>query len=388
MNSPRASKGPPRLHAENVSRVRFVPGKTPELHVSPDPKGTRPLWFYFRGKVRIPGGQTDADPASSSELRLDKTGKLRLVLEHYDTLAGAGEPSECNPLFRVDGQWWARLPRGTPIHTPDGRTSATWLMNAPEQDFEIALCYPYENADLKKLTEKKGGSWRRDVIGLSQGGNPIARLANSHERDPRFSSGLFLVGRERGCDMSAAWVLDGLLQRLATAKKNPFLTWAIPLADPDAARSGAWRSEPDLATQWDPHSSRPEIHAIQADLKRWKARCKPALGLSICAAELSEVSGITCTLPDPDRYKEQHQFGLKWANVLKQKLGSDFASPDFVRPAAHPKAGFTDWLAGSKNLCGLTLHIPWCRSGDTVLSPKKYRDAGRLIADGLIEKKH
>jgi hypothetical protein len=375
MNQRRLPKNRARLDAGNVSRVRFVSGNPPEIQFCPDPKGSRSLWFYFQAK-----GPDEESPA-------DPSGKLSLVLEHYETLAGAKDPSECAPLYRVGGQWWARMSPGKPEQTADGRMNATWVINQPEEDFEVALCYPYEDSDLKKLVDKKDGVWMRDMIGLSPGGRPISRLANAHEKSTRFPNGLFVVARERGCDMPAAWLLDGLLQRLASAKKNPFLTWAIPIADPDAARSGAWRSEPDLGTAWREDSPRQEVHVIAADLARWKARCQPSLALSICAAELSETGGIYCTLPDGDKHKEQHQLAQKWANVVLQKLGKDFASPEFVRSAKDAGSSFPDWLAGTSGLCGLTLHVPWVSAGDTIFSPKKFRDAGRLIADALVEKR-
>lgn len=368
-----------RFPGGNATRVRLIEGDPLQLQFTCEPKGVRPLWFHIRLKPN-----TEIKPAPDA--------KIRLVLEHYDTLAGAQQPGECCPVYRPSGQWWMRLPPGKVERTEDGRLSAVWTLNAPSEPLEVALCPPYEPVDLRQLVEKSRGAWLQERLGLSQGGRDLLRLANGYDSATRFTGGLYVMARERGADMPSAWLLDGLLQRLAGAKNNPFLTWAVPLADVDGAHSGAWHSEPDLHTGWLGISSeRHEVAMLKRDVLRWRGCCRVAsLGLSIRAAALGETSGIYCEVPDASACGEFHAQALKWAHVIQAKLGSEFAAPEFIRPV-EKKSGsgglFHDWAAQEAGICALTLCVPWASAGETVFSQKKYREAGKNVADALMEKR-
>ena len=369
-----------RFPGGNATRARVVDGDPAELHFTCDPKGGRPLWFWLRVKPSAEGHAPDA--------------KLRLVLEHYDTLAGAQQPGECCPVYRQEGQWWMRLPAGKPERAADGCVSATWTVNLPAEPLEIALCHPYEPGDLRQLVEKSRGVWERQRIGLSRGGRDLVRLANGYDAGSRFPGGLYLVARERGGDMPAAWLLDGLLQRLAGAKNNPFLTWAVPLVDADGEHSGMWHSEPDILCGWGGGAAeRHETVVLKQDVMRWRACCRPSLAISICAAPASEIGGIYCELPDQEACGELHAQALKWAHVMQTKLGAELASSEFVRSvrkdasSCSAEVRFHDWMAREVGICALTLCIPWASAGETSFSQKKYREAGRNVADALIEKR-
>lgn len=368
-----------QFYGGNSAGVQVISGSAPEVRFTPNPRGARPLWFCLRISP-APGAAAGAE-----------SGKLRLVLEHYETLAGAKHPGECCPVFKPAGQWWMRLPAGKPELAADGRAAAVWTVNPPAAPMEVALGFPYADGDLRQLLERSRGFWHADTIGLSAGGNPLVRLANEYNAGARFPGGLYLVARARGCDMPAAWVLDGMLQRFAGAKNNPFLIWAVALADPDAAQAGAWHSAPDLAGDWTDTPARPETAVLGGDIAHWRAACRPALAVNLQAAPLHEKSGIYCELPDAQRRPEWHAQALKWAHVVQHKLGPEFAAPEFARaaPAPAPGAGsFHDWLAdGPHGVCAVTLQIPWSGAGETGFSPKKYREAGRNIADALIEKR-
>ena len=74
-----------RIPGGNAAGLKIIPGDCPEIRFTPAPRGTRPLWFCFQVKPPPAAGPGN--------------GKLRLVLEHYDTLAGARDPAECCPVF-------------------------------------------------------------------------------------------------------------------------------------------------------------------------------------------------------------------------------------------------------------------------------------------------
>ena len=368
-----------RFPGGNATRVRILEGDPLQVHFTCDPKGVPPLWFQLRLKPN-----PDAAPKPDA--------KLRLVLEHYDALAGAQQPMECCPVYRPAGQWWMRLPAGKIERTEDGRCSASWVLNISAEPLDVALCPPYEPGDLRQLVEKSRGAWKQERIGLSLGWRDVWRVANGCEASAgHFTGGLYIVARERGADMPSAWLLDGLLQRLAGAKNNPFMTWAVPLADADGAHSGAWFSGPDLHTGWmTGFGGRYEAALLKQDILRWRGGCRPSLGLSIRAAAPAETGGIYCELPDGGAYGEIHAQALKWAHVIQDKLGKEFAAADFVRAADQtvPRgARFHDWMAGEAGICALTLCVPWAVAGETVFSQKKYREAGKNAADALIEKR-
>ncbi len=368
-----------RIPGGNAAGVAFITaGDTPELRFTPDPRGARPLWFCFQVKP----------PAAAAN---PESGKLRLVLEHYATLAGARDPAECCPVFKPAGQWWMRLPAGRPELAPDGRACAVWSVNAPTAPMTVALGFPYAYGDLRQLLDRSHGFWQADPVGLSAGGNQLLRLANAYNAGTRFPGALYLVARMRGNDMPAAWVLDGMLQRFAGARHNPFMVWAVPLADPDAARSGAWHSAPDAAGDWSASAARQETAVLENDIIRWRGAGRAALAINLQAAPLHEKSGIFCVLPDAQRHPEMHAQALKWAHVIQHKLGPEFAAPEFVCAGPAPAAGggwFHDRLASEPfGVCAITVHVPWSGAGEIGFSPKKYREAGRNLADALMEKR-
>lgn len=359
-----------RMAGGNACRVRFVRETLPTLYFIPDPKGGFPCWFYFRLKSK-----------DGTKITQEKES-LRLVMEHYDTLAGAHTPDECYPVYKASGQFWVRLPQGRIDRQADGRVCATWIITKPADDFELALCFPYEETDMKQLAGRGRGVWAIDSIGLSTHGREIRRFSNQYDMHG-YSSSLYCIARTNGCDMPAAWLLDGLLQRLQSVKNNPFMTWAVPLADPD----GYWYGAGLPAESFDPgHPTKQEHVVIRKDLDRWRQHGAGALILDIQAASLRETDGIYCTLPHAQRFPEWHERTLKWAHVIANKLGTAFASADFVRTTEESHR--CNGLVSIMEVPSLTLFIPWCYTGDATFSAKKYREAGKAVADALIEKRH
>lgn len=367
----------PQIPLGNAVGLQPPLPETAEVRFTPDPRGTRPLWFHFKLQLN----QT-AEPAAQSA-----DPKLRLVMAHYQTMLGAKHPAECRPVFKPPGQWWTRLPAGRLEETPDGQMNAVWVLNQPLDGMEIALNFPYTDVELQQLWERGQDFWQSDAIGFSQAARQIVRLANAYTAGKRFPGGLYLMARAHGCDMPAAWVLDGMLQRFSVSKNNPFAIWAVPLADPDAFHAGASYSAPSMQTAWNKPWNRHEIKILQQDIAAWLSVCRPVLAVNLQAAPLAEKTGIYACLPSENTHPEARAQALKWANVIKSKLGGQYAAQDFVRPEQNSD-NFQDWFAEvSGQVCALTLHIPWASSSETVFSPKKYREAGRGIADALLEKR-
>jgi hypothetical protein len=362
-----------RMQGGNAARLRFEEDNPPRLIFSADPKGGRPLWFYFRTTL------------NQEAVALSPDAKLSVILDHYETMVGTDNVRECLPVYMAKNQFWVRMSPGKVERTRDGRLRALWSVNLNADEFEFALCYPYGPNELRQLMDKLRGTWRRDGIGLSQSGREVRRVSNSYEHSTKLHSGIYLVAREHGCDMPAGWVLDGALQRLSSVKNNPFVTWAVALLDEDGAHAGATASQPDMLTGWCTDAgSRHEQEIVKQDVRLWRSACKGAFVVALKAAELRDTDGVYCEVPDEKEYPAAHAQAVKWAHVIADKLGTAYAAKSFVRSASGGR--IHDWVAASADLPALTLCVPWCAIGDTVLSPKKYRDIGKLLADALIEK--
>ncbi len=360
----------------NACRLAVTPGETPEIAFTPDPRGTPwPLWFCFRINAETP-------PAGKDQ-------KIKLVMEHFQAIQQGESPAAWMPVYKPADQWWFRMHAGKLERKPDGQVVAAWLIPAPATSMEVALCFPYGAPDTKDLLDKSKGYWRQDVIGVSRASRDLVRLANDYESGNRYAAGLYLLARERAGDTPAAWFADGLLKHLSLAKYNPFLTWAVPLLDVDGLAEAATLSWPDLARGWADAWPRTEIRAVQRDVELWQTRCRAALALDIIAAPMAEKAGCYAVAPDPATPEELQRQATKWANVIGHKLGPDYAAQDFLRPRPAPASNddFATWAACKAGVCALTLAVPFATAGATALTPKLYREAGRRVAEALLEKR-
>ena len=91
-----------------------------------------------------------------------------------------------------------------------------------------------------------------------------------------------------------------------------------------------------------------------------------------------------------DSYEENGEWSIDETSASRHEFSFD-SSPEekFANIVfnIHLRRRYTRRLAEDAGLNALTIRVPWCQAGDTALSPKKYRDAGRFIADALIEKR-
>ncbi len=355
-------------------------GSVPEISLAPDPKGgTQALWFSFRMR--------DSKPNEN------QGGKIAFTLRHLDVWGSQTEALDLLPVYRPEGQGWHRCSGGTLTTEPDGRFAVTWLLPHPAPETDVALCFPYGPAELKTLMAKSKGYWNVDEIGRSEDGLPIKRWANEYGAAEGRKSGIYLIAREHAGETPGSWVLDGLLQHMARVKRDPFLIWAIPLADPDALERGVHGRSTyplDVDRAWSQPPLRHEIAVYQQDILRWSQRCKPALGLEFHAATPFDKSGVRCVLPDAGRTPEQHRAAEKWANLIRQELGPNYAAADFKREdgprsdPAHRTA--THFFAEHAGVGALALQIPYSRIGTKVLAQRQYREMGEAIAKALMKK--
>ena len=355
-------------------------GDMPEIRFSPASHGgAQALWFCFRIRETEPGAVSST--------------KVRIILEHFGNVFGAQSPADLVPVYRPGGQGWYRTSSGTALPQPDGQTSVSWLIPYPAPGMEVALCYPYGWPDVKALLSKSKGYWKADTIGQSQGGRPLIRVANDYGASGGARHGLYLVARQHAGETPGSWVLDGLLQYLSRIRKDPFLTWALPLADADGVAHGHYGKDGfpcDLDCAWGSPPTRHEAHVYQHDIARWRERCQPLLGLDFHSPGACDTSGIHCYLPSSERAPEMHGAATKWANVIAQELGAEYAAEDFKRTVSEPPRSetptFTSYFSETLGICALTLVAPYAKIGSTTLAQKHYREAGERIALALMKR--
>lgn len=368
----------PYGNARSVSVHRD--GDKPEVVFAADPKGgCEALWFCFRLVETAP---ETPHPA-----------KVRLTLKHFNTLSGVASPSELMPVYRPADQGWHRMSAGVGSNEKDGRGRVSWSVPYPSPSLDVAFCFPYGRDELRSLQSKSKGYWQSDEIGLSQAGRSVVRLANDYGKPGGNRHGLYLVARQRPGETSGSWVLDGTLRYLARGRKDPFLTWSAPLADVDGIVRGRFGGDTmpcGLDQAWAIPPARHECRVLQDDIGRWKGRCRPTLAIDFRAARACETGGVYCWLPPAENAAELHKAAGKWANVIRQELGADFASQDFSREQLTPTYPggvlFDQFMTATHGVCALTVAVPCAKIGTTVLAQKHYRDMGERIARALVRR--
>lgn len=353
----------------------------PEVCFSPSPAGgPETLWFCF--SIR------ETTPEKSAG------GKVRITLEHFINLLGNSAPTDMVPVYCKAGQGWHRLSGGLSTVQPDGQMSVSWTVPYPEPRVDVALCYPYGKPEIEALLAKSKGYWKKDVIGLSQGGRPLLRLANDYGQPGSKRRGLYLVARQHSGETPGSWVLDGVMQYFSRSRKVPFTTWVVPLANADGVARGEYGKDNfpyDLNRAWGSPPMRHETLVYQRDIARWRERCEPAFGLDFHAPGGCESSGVYCFLPPADAFPEMHRAAAKLANVIKEELGSEYAAKDFKREVTYRSRWetppFWRYFVESLGVPALSMETPYSKIGTQVLSQKQYREIGERVARALMLKK-
>ena len=353
--------------------------ETPEIEFSSDPSGDRDaLWFRFVVKEMDGGEEPPHD-------------KLRLVLRFFNTLYGCDNPIHCRPVYQPRGKGWFRAGAGAEQRHDDGRSDVSWTIPYPAPSTEIAFCYPYGNEELDTLVRKSRGNWQDETIGLSSRGRPLRRLGNDHANLPGSAPGIYIVARAHAGETPGSWVLDGLLDRLSREKKLSARVRAVPLLSCDAIDRGAFRSGDlhlDPETTWTAPSPSRERSVVMNDMKGWAQMCKPQLVLNLRSPGGTDAEGVVAVLPDPDADAEVHGEAKAWANSIANIMSPDYAATECVRvhPELHAQGTLMSFARTDLGACGLTFLVPYAQCSNTLMNQKQYRDVGRTIAKGLLDR--
>ncbi len=355
-------------------------GDIPVVRFTADPcQGPECLWFNFR--------LVDTSPEST------QVKKVQLVLKFFDNLYGSGDPIRVRPVCKHQNRDWVRLKPGKIEVPQDGQHSVSWIIDHPDPMVEVAVSFPYGSAEIRQLTGKTKGYWQTDSIGLSQAGRPIHRLSNHYGTPGGDRPGIYLIARQNPGETPGSWVLDGLLRELARTRNQRCIVWVVPLADIDGIHRGEYgkKSGPfNLNRSWGCSFYRHETLVIQNDLNRWKERCLPVLGVNFQSPGICDIEGIHCYLPDSARFPDFHKTSTGWANNIANRLPAKFAASDFRKPAPKrpggPESEFISYCGESLKICALTLLSPYSLAGDNLMSRKCYREAGKAIAMGILDR--
>jgi len=369
-----------RFPGGNAADVEILNnGPVSEVRFAADPcGGPEALWFHFRLEETVP------EPPRET--------KVRITWLHFDNVLGAADSPTCLPVCQVHGQPWTRLKQGEETRTPDGRRQLSWLIPHPAPSVEVAFCFPYGPADVDAVLDRGKDYWQAAPIGLSQGGRRILRLHNSVGATGGTQPGIYIVARQHSGETPGSWVLDGFLRHLAQVKKAGYVVWAVPLADIDGVVRGYYGKDGfpyDLNRAWGSPPMRHETLVIRNDIRRWKARCKPILGLDLHAPGACERDGVYAFMSkDPAGPLAAEE--TKWCNVIQNELQAEFAAPEFKRVINYPSRwetpNFGDFMRSEMGVPALSIETPYSHAAGAVLTQKSYREIGHRLALAVLRR--
>ncbi len=357
----------------------------PEVVFAANPRGdSKGIGFHFLIEDRNP-------PASVPE-------NLTLTLRFFDLMPGGEDPSVCRPAIRPAGKSWNRLRAPTVRQLPDGQPLLSWIIPYPVTPVEIAFCHPYGPDELQVLLQHSKGYWHAEAIGLTRNGQILTRLDNrvlgkgGGSAAPR---GIYLIARRYVDAAPGSWVLDGILEGFSRSRPgNAWCIWAVPFANLDGVSPGDGHPDPfpdsvRHAGGWAPLPH--ETCVLQHDLRRWATHCRPELVLDLHASDACEHDGLYLLKPESDTEPtEANRTQQAWVNVLHQGLGPEYAADTFYRtarpePQSHPLP-LTDFVRAIIGCSAFCLQVPYALCGDTVMTPKQYREAGRRLARAILNR--
>lgn len=349
---------------------------TPSPH-----NGIARLWF--RCLVRNDGTETLPD-------------QTRIVLKNIQGMLCC-DKGIFVPVIRREDADWGRLGRGLRRILPDGRQQLEWTVKTPPPGgfLELAFCYPYDPEDLEKTLEETSGFWKKEEIGVTGSDRILYRLSNSCGNPDAPVAGVYLLARQHAGEVSGAWVLDGILRRLAE-RGTDLPVWCVPFADPDGVAQGDYGKDSfpqDMNRAWGPYAQmRNETREIAVDLRLWRRRIVPERSLVLdLHSPGADETGVYA-------YRPQHEQERKTAwktelllRSLEKALGAAAAQP-FQRTSGYKPYSAWGSFSNLGEFCLNSLSVPFAsletsyfEAGGRILDRSDYRRIGGAIADVLID---
>jgi hypothetical protein len=217
----------------------------------------------------------------------------------------------------------------------------------------------------------------------------LTRLDNRigyHSQGGTTPRGLYLLARQHPGETPGSWVLDGMLDSISRNRPANWCVRSVPFADLEGVIAGNQTGGFRAGCGW----MEPPLHyeglVLQADISRWATCCQPELVVDLQASGINDNDGIhiAVTPASPDIEKNR----LAWCNLIKQKLEPELMSDPFIRMIENTQptdmAGLADYVHKTCGCCALTIKVPYTACGDVLMTPKRYREVGRLLSQAIL----
>lgn len=338
----------------------------------------QPLWFH----IEVTG--LDGSPVT-------------FVWENADITLG--NPLELNlvrPVLRADDNPWRRCGQTQVVVLPDERRQVHFRHEGGSETVVAAFCYPYGPAELDETMNEAGKVWICEPIGVTGEGRVQERLRLAGQEAATLRPGVYLLARQHAGETPGSWALDGILRYLAgddddvRAIREEMELWLLPFVDLDGVVKGDYGKDAlpwDFNRAWEVLAMRPEVHALQRDLKRFTARTAPCLIIDLHAPTHS-TPDIYVPLPREVRPQAQRDAVLSFVEHLAQQF------PQLDRPTLQRETRYASrwnalatignwsWDHLDQTPC-VTVEISYQQLAGQLLTPEGYRDVGRRMLSAV-----
>ena len=345
--------------------VRFAP-----VHKRYEPQA---LWFHM-------------------EIRGAVGDRIRLEMVNPQQCLGRLESWPDNrPVYRCGNGSWHRV-ESVALKRDEGLVQrVVFEVPANSGSVEVAFCYPYQ---LDDLTRCLGQSYPliRSTIGYSAEGREIIRLATPTEIPEKKPPGVYLVARQHSGETPGSLVLDGIIRYLISDEgkeaREAVAWWIVPFADIDGVVTGCYGKDQfpkDLNRSWDASfPSRPEVDAIQSDMKLWSCSTDPYAVVDLHAPSHHEqgfyfhIPRITSPTLEPSK---------ALAEAYRAAVPEDLRGEEAFRLTGHntgtqPGTKLSQFAVLNYGCMGMTLETSY--QGSRKNRPylrEDYRVLGRILAE-------
>ncbi len=382
-------------------------GDVPAVRFAAEPRNCpQALWFHFL--LSGLGGR----PA-------------RLILANPEQTLGGVDWSGDRLVVRRPGLPWTRTDLPQRIDAAGGRIEWAWkvgpatpgsaVTSDDADEYEVAVCFPYQPADLAETLAALGGaevskprssrfgghpaaprrggdpgaSFESTTIGLTLGGRSIPRVFNALAETSR--PGVFLTSRHHAGETPGTWVLDGLLRHVAGRRdlREALSWWLVPFVNLDDVVTGSYGKDPyphDCNRAYGPGGpKRPEVMAVMADARRLKHRSARMLFIDVHAPGHAEQA---CYVPlrGWDHESPLNPIGREFAERFQAACPRQIRSPKaHITPepgeSVYLGVGSRAWAQTVLGVEAISLEISYQGNGKTAYDVADYRRLGAALAE-------
>jgi len=325
--------------------------------------------------------------------------RARLVLANPEQTLGGVDWSGNRLVARRPGRPWTRSGLPQRIDAAGGRIEWAWEIGGDSDEVEVAVCFPYQPADLAETLAALGGALESATIGLTLGGRAIRRVFNACAGASR--PGVFLTSRHHAGETPGTWVLDGLLRHVVGRRvlRDSLSWWLVPFVNLDDVVAGSYGKDPyphDCNRAYGPGGPRrPEAMAVMADARRLKERSTRMLFIDVHAPGHAEQA---CYVPlrGWDHESPLNPIGREFAERFQAACPRDIRSPKaHIMPEPGPSVylgvGSRSWAQTVLGVEAVSLEISYQGNGHTAYELDDYRRLGAALAETaarwLLERK-